>query len=66
MSNQTEKPVVTLIGQDSNIFNLVGIANKALKKAGQTDNAKEMTTKVFASNSYDEALNIIMQYCEVQ
>jgi hypothetical protein len=66
MKQQTEKPTVTLIGEDGNIFNLVGIASKALKKAGQPDKASEMATKVFNSGSYDEALNIIGQYCEIE
>lgn len=66
MNTQTEKPAVTLIGEDGNIFNLVGIASKALKKAGKPEQAKEMTAKVFASDSYDEALTIIGQYCDIQ
>jgi hypothetical protein len=65
MDTQTKKPEAALIGEDGNVFNLVGIASKALKKAAQPDKAKEMTTKVFASGSYDEALTIIGQYCEI-
>lgn len=36
------KPKVKLVGQDGNIFNILGIASRALKKAGYTDEAKEM------------------------
>jgi hypothetical protein len=60
-----DKVQVTLVGEDGNIFNLMGIASKAMKKAGQSEEAKEMTEKIFTSGSYDEALSIISQYCEV-
>ena len=61
-----EKPTVQLAGQDGNVFNLIGICSKALKRAGQREQAKEMTTKCFAAKSYDEALQIMMTYCEVE
>lgn len=61
-----EKPIAKLIGQDGNVFNLVGIASKALRKANQADKATEMTEKVFGSGSYEEALNIIGEYCEIE
>lgn len=57
---------VRLTGQDSNIFNLVGIASREMKRAGLHDKAKEMTNKVFASSSFDDAMNIIGKYCNVQ
>ena len=60
------KPKCKLIGQDGNIFNLAGIASKVLKKAGQADKAKEMTTRIFACGSYEEALNIIGEYVEIE
>ena len=60
------KPSCTLIGQDGNVFNLISLASRALKRAGQSDKSQEMTKKVFASGSYDEALQIIMEYVEVE
>jgi hypothetical protein len=60
------KPQVKLIGQDGNVFNLIGIAAKALQRANQSEHAKEMTDKVFKSGSYDEALQIICEYVEVE
>ena len=59
-----EKPTCQLVGQNGNIFNLVGIASRALKSAGLRDEAKEMTDKVFQAGSYDEALSIIMEYVD--
>jgi len=65
MENTQTKPKVKLTGQDDNVFNLIGIASKALKRAGQSENANKMTKECFDSGSYHEALSIIMNYCEV-
>ncbi len=59
------KPKCALIGQDGNIFNLVGIASKTLKRNGMHEESKEMSNRVFSSHSYDEALNIIGEYVEI-
>lgn len=58
------KPKVKLVGQNGNIFNILGIASRALKEAGYADEAKEMQTKVFASDSYEEDLAIVLQYVD--
>jgi hypothetical protein len=60
------KPKCRLIGEDGNVFNLIGLASRTLKKAGLPDQAKEMSTKVFSCGSYDEALNIIGDYVEIE
>ena len=67
MSNENKqtKPDCPLIGQDGNIFNLVGIASRTLKRNGLSAEAAEMTEKVFGSGSYDEALNIIGEYVNI-
>ncbi len=59
------KPVCKLIGQDGNIFNLMGIASRTLKEAGMKEEAKEMTDRIFNSKSYIEALSIISEYVEI-
>ncbi len=61
-----EKPRVKLIGENGNIFNLIGLASRGLKKAGQNDKATEMSQRVMSSGSYEEALSIIMEYVEVE
>ena len=60
-----KKPNCPLIGADGNIFNLVGIASRTLKRHGLYDAAKEMTSRVFGSGSYDEALMIIAEYVNI-
>jgi len=61
-SNEHSKPESPLIGADSNIFNLMGIASRTLKNAGMRESATEMYERVTASGSFDEALAIIMDY----
>ena len=67
MSNENKqiKPNCPLIGQNGNIYNLVGIAAKTLKRNGLSAEASEMTEKVFGSGSYDEALGIIGEYVNI-
>ena len=54
-----KKPDCPLIGQDGNIFNLLGIASRTLKDHDMADEASEMRNRVMGSGSYDEALSII-------
>ena len=61
-----EKPKAKLVGADGNVFNLIGIASRSLKRAGQNDKATEMSERVMISGLYDEALSIIMEYVEVE
>ena len=60
------RPKMPLIGQDGNIFAIMGRASRLLKNAGQSDKAKEMCDRVTASQSYSEALNIVSEYVETE
>ena len=60
-----DKPDCALIGRDGNIFNLIGIASRTLKNCGLSDQAKEMTSRVMSSGSYNEALCIIGEYVNI-
>lgn len=66
MKESREKPKCNLIGQDGNIFNLMGIASKTLKRNGQYDESKEMIEKITTTaKSYEETLCIISDYVEI-
>lgn len=67
MSNENKcvKPDCPLIGENGNIFNLVGIAARTLKRNGLYEQASEMSEKVFKSGSYEEALSIIGEYVNI-
>lgn len=60
-----EKPKCKLVGENGNIYNLMGIAYKALKRNGQEEEAKEMCNKITTeAKSYEEALCILTDYVE--
>lgn len=59
------KPKCKLIGEDGNIFFILGRVSRVLKDNGMADKAKECTNRVMASGSYEQALGIIMEYVEV-
>lgn len=61
---ENKRPKSPIIGADSNIFNIMGIASKTLKHNGMTEESKEMCSRVTSSGSYEEALGIIMEYVE--
>ena len=62
--NNNEKPKAEIIGADGNVFNLIGICSKALKRAGYREQADEMTHRVMSSKSYDDALSIMTEYVD--
>ena len=62
----TQKPKMELLGQDGNIFGILGRASSLLKRAGQSEQADEMFSRVTACGDYYEALNIISEYVETE
>lgn len=65
MENERNRPDCPLIGQDGNVFNLIGMASRTLKNNGMASEASEMSSRVFASESYGEALSIIGEYVNI-
>ncbi len=63
--SEQKKLECSLIGQNGNVFNLMGIASKTLKENDMADEAKEMCERITSSGSYDEALCIISEYVEI-
>ena len=59
------KPDCPLIGQDGNIFNLMGIASRTLRENGLGDEAKEMCEHIRGSGNYYKALGIIGEYVNI-
>ena len=64
-TEQRTKPNCPLIGQDGNIFNLMGIASRTLKQHGMADHATEMCNRIYECGSYHEALGIIGEYVNI-
>lgn len=64
--NRPKKPKMQLIGQDGNIFAIMGRASWLLKSSGQGDKAKEMRDRVMSCDSYQKALSIVSEYVETE
>jgi two-component SAPR family response regulator len=62
--NDKPKPKVQLVGEDGNVFNLLGICIKALKRVGQYEEAQELQKRALKCGSYEEALSIMLEYVE--
>ena len=58
------KPEVQLTGTDGNVFALLGTCTRALRRDGLTAEASELTNRVMAASSYDDALATMMQYVD--
>ena len=67
MCNSIKHPDITvrLVGQDGNIFNLMGIIARALRKNGYGDEVNNFIAEVTSSESYHEALAVMMQWVNV-
>lgn len=64
--NDNIKPKCKLAGEDGNILFILGRVRSVLKENGREDEAKEVSERVMASGSYDEALRIIMEYVDAE
>ena len=61
------KPTVKLTGTDGNIFAIMGVVCKAMRKAGATREQVDAYQKdVFACQSYDEALTVTCMTVDVE
>lgn len=61
-----KRPKMKLVGQDGNIFAILGRASRLLKENGQPQQAKEMSSRVYQSGDYYKALNIISEYVQTE
>ena len=61
-----EKPACKLVGEDGNVFNVIGLVRRALVAAGQPDRATEFVRRAFAAGSYDAVLQLCFEYVEVE
>ena len=64
--DKTIEPKCALIGEDGNIFHLMGMASRTLKRNGMSEEATEMCNRITGgAKSYDEALMILQDYVEI-
>lgn len=62
-----KRPDCPLIGEDGNIFNLIGIASRTLRENGLHEQAEEMQERIMSGKcgSYYAALNVIGEYVNI-
>ena len=65
-SKENIRPKMKLVGEDGNIFAILGRASRLLRHSGQADKATEMYERVTSSHNYYQALNIISEYVETE
>lgn len=63
---QVQKPRMKLLGQDGNIFSILGRAGRLLRQNGQSKQAEEMFRRVQDSGDYYKALGIISEYVQTE
>ena len=65
-SQGRQRPSCPFAGQNGNIFHLIGLASRVLRKNGMMAEIKEMQNRIMGGDcrSYEEALGIIREYVE--
>ena len=62
-----QRPSVKLTGTDGNVFSLIGLCNRACRKAGwSSTQVSEFTARCMKADSYDEVLRIMMTELECE
>lgn len=57
---------VKLVGEDGNVFNVIGRTVAVLCEKGQRESAEEFQQRAFHECSgYDQVLGLVMEYVEV-
>lgn len=60
------KPKCALIGENGNIFHLMGIASRTLKRNGMSEEATEMCNRITSrAKSYEDSLIILQDYVKI-
>jgi hypothetical protein len=59
------KPRCKLTRTDGNVFALLARVRTTLTKAGREKDAEEVTRRLAACQSYDEALRLFMEYVHI-
>ena len=64
-----EKPACKLINEDSNIFNIIGIVKRTLRREGTPENQEAFNSKLeelmTGGGSYDDILVLVQEYVDV-
>ena len=64
--NPRTEVVAKLIGQDGNVFNLIGLTAQALRREGYKAEADEFSEGAVQKLSYNEVLNYIQEFVTIE
>ena len=59
------KPELKLIGEDGNVFAIIGKAVRVAKKEGWTEDEIKKFTAEMTSGDYDNALRVVQEHFDV-
>lgn len=62
MEKDFKKVNAQIIGVDGNVFNLLGVCQRELKRNRYYAEADELANRVYSSHNYEEALQIMLDY----
>ncbi len=65
-SSPNAKPTVTLVGQDGNAFNVLGLCQRAAKRAGWPPEQIDAVMQEMRSGDYDHLLQTAMEHFDVR
>ena len=63
-AKEVRKPECRLVGTDGNVFSIIGLVSRALKRDGQPERAAEWCQKAMSCGSYDEVLTLLHDYVD--
>ena len=63
--NERARPCCKLTDTDGNVFALAARVIRALNQAGQTAEAEAVATRLRTCQSYDQSLQLFLEYVEV-
>jgi hypothetical protein len=58
-------PKCQLLGEDGNVFAIIGKVKKTLNQAGLKEQGKEFVMRAMGAESYDEILQLSFEYVDV-
>ena len=61
-----QKPKLSLVGQDGNAFMILGLAKRAAKKAGWSEQEIKCFINEATGGDYDNLLQTCMKYFDVE
>lgn len=66
MREDERRPTVTLIGEDGNAFNILGLVRKALRESGYSKEEIERYQKEATAGDYNNLLSVTQDWVDIE